>query len=132
MKNKMPSKSILTLDVGGQLFKTNIQTLCKYPDSMLCAMFNHTDSGMTPMPKTEKGHFFLDADPIYFRVVLNWLRLGKITLELKRHLKGTMALAEYFGLDKLTEELKMIDQKNKLPSSTFYPYPYLSHYLKKG
>ena len=26
-----------------------------------------------------------------------------------------MALAEYFGLDKLTEELKMIDKKNKLP-----------------
>ena len=112
----MSSKSILKLDVGGQLFKTNIQTLCKYPDSMLCAMFSHTDSGMTPMPKTEKGHFFLDADPIYFRVVLNWLRLGKVTLELKRHLKGTMALAEYFGLDKLTEELKMIDKKNKLPS----------------
>ena len=112
----MPPKSIIKLDVGGQLFKTNIQTLCKYPDSMLCAMFSHTDSGMTPMPKTEKGHFFLDADPIYFRVVLNWLRLGKITLELKRHLKGTMALAEYFGLDKLTEELKMIDKKNKLPS----------------
>jgi len=112
----MPSKSILKLDVGGQLFKTNIKTLCKYPDSMLCAMFSHTDSGMTPMPKIEKGHFFLDADPIYFRVVLNWLRLGKVTLELKRHLKGTMALAEYFGLDKLTEELKMIDKKNKLPS----------------
>ena len=115
----MPSKYILKLDVGGQLFKTNIQTLCKYPDSMLCAMFSHTDSGMTPMPKTKKGHFFLDADPICFRVVLNWLRLGKITLELKRHLKGTMALAEYFGLDKLTEELKVIDKKNKLSSLSY-------------
>jgi len=114
----MPPKSILRLDVGGQLFKTNIKTLCKYPDSMLCAMFSHTDSGMTPMPKTEKGHFFLDADPIYFRAILNWLRLGKVTLELKRHLKGTMALAEYFGLDKLTEELKVIDKKNKLSSPT--------------
>ena len=112
----MPPKSIIKLDVGGQLFKTNIQTLCKYPDSMLCTMFSHTDSGLTPMPKTEKGHFFLDADPIYFRAILNWLRLGKVTLELKRHLKGTMALAEYFGLDKLTEELKVIDKKNKLSS----------------
>ena len=128
----MPSKSILKLDVGGQLFKTNIQTLCKYPDSMLCAMFSHTDSGLTPMPKTEEGHFFLDVDPIYFRVILNWLRLGKVTLDDPGLLNGTLTLAEYFGLDKLTEELKMIDQKNKLPSSTFYPYPYLSHYLKKG
>jgi len=112
-------KKIQTAGYNGArtVFKTNIQTLCKYPNSMLCAMFSHTDSGMTPMQKTEKGHFFLDADPIYFRVVLNWLRLGKVTLELKRHLKGTMALAEYFGLDKLTEELKVIDKKNKLSSS---------------
>ena len=111
----MPSNTILELNVGGQLFQTNIQTLCKYPDSMLCAMFSHTDSGLIPMPKTEKGHFFLDADPIYFRVVLNWLRLGKVTLDNPGLLKGTMALAEYFGLNKLSEELKMIDKKNKLP-----------------
>ena len=102
----MPSKTILELNVGGQLFQTNIQTLCKYPNSMLCAMFSHTDSGLTPMPKTEKGHFFLDADPIYFRVILNWLRLGKVTLDNPGLLKGTMALAEYFGLEELTKELK--------------------------
>ena len=87
---------------------------------------------LTPMPKTEEGHFFLDDDPIYFRVILNWLRLRKVALDDLGLLKGTLTLAEYFRLDKLTEELKMIDQKNKLPSSTFYPYPYLSHYLKKG
>ena len=102
--NKMNSKYILKVDVGGQIFKTNVNTLCKYPNSMLCAMFSHTNSGLTPMPKTEKGHFFLDADPIYFRVILNWLRLGKVTLDNPGLLKGTMALAEYFGLDELTEE----------------------------
>ena len=108
----MNSKSILKVDVGGQIFQTNVNTLCKYPDSMLCAMFSHTNSGLTPMPKTEKGHFFLDADPIYFRVILNWLRLGKVTLDNPGLLKGTMALAEYFGLDELTEELKVIEKKN--------------------
>ena len=110
--NKMNSKYILKVDVGGQIFKTNVNTLCKYPNSMLCAMFSHTNSGLTPMPKTEKGHFFLDADPIYFRVILNWLRLGKVTLDNPGLLKGTIALAEYFGLDELTEELKMIEKKN--------------------
>ena len=65
-----------------------------------------TQDNQRPMPKTEKGHFFLDADPIYFRVVLNWLRLGKVTLDNPGLLKGTMALAEYFGLEELTKELK--------------------------
>ena len=68
---------------------------------MLCAMFSHTDFGLSPMPKTEKGHFFLDADPIYFRVILNWLRLGKVTLDDPGLLEGAMTLAEYFGLDEL-------------------------------
>ena len=102
----MPSKTILELNVGGQLFQTNIQTLCKYPDSMLCAMFSHTDSGLIPMPKTEKGHFFLDVNPIYFGVVLDWLRLGKVISQDPNLLTGTMALADYFGLEELTKELK--------------------------
>ena len=104
----MPPKSILKLDVGGRLFKTNIKTLCKYPDSMLCAMFSHTNSGLTPMPQTEKGHFFLDVNPINFGVVLDWLRLGKVTSQDPDLLIGVMALAEYFKLKKLTEELKIL------------------------
>ena len=102
----MPSKTNLELNVGGQLFQTNIQTLCKYPDSMLCAMFSHTDSGLIPMPKTEKGHFFLDVNPIYFGVVLDWLRLGKVISQDPNLLTGTMALGDYFGLEELTKELK--------------------------
>ena len=39
------SDSIITLDVGGQIFKTHVSTLTKYPDSMLAVMFNHTDQG---------------------------------------------------------------------------------------
>ena len=104
--NKMNSKSILKVDVGGQIFQTNVNTLCKYPDSMLCAMFSHTNSGLTPMPKTEKGHFFLDVNPIHFGVVLDWLRLGKVTSQDPNLLTGTTALADYFGLEELTKELK--------------------------
>ena len=40
------SNSIITLDVGGQIFKTQITTLTKYPGSMLATMFNHIDSGL--------------------------------------------------------------------------------------
>ena len=37
------SESIITLDVGGKILKTHISTLTKDPESMLGAMFNHTD-----------------------------------------------------------------------------------------
>ena len=67
----MASQSIIKLDVGGQIFQTAISTLSKYPGSMLSAMFSHTEAGMTPMPKTEAGYFFLDVNPKLFEIVFN-------------------------------------------------------------
>ena len=86
---------IITLDVGGTLFKTNVAVLQKYPDSLLCAMFDHKDQGMEPLPKTENGHYFLDADPEYFRVILNFLRLGKVVLSDPKCMEGVLELADY-------------------------------------
>ena len=109
----MTSQSVIKLDVGGQIFQTTISTLSKYPGSMLSAMFSHTDAGIVPMPKTEAGHFFLDVNPNFFEIVLEWLRLGEIITDDPSLLKGTLALANYFGLDKLLEELKVFPKKNK-------------------
>ena len=40
------SNSIITIDVGGQIFKSHIETLTKFPDSMLALMFNRQYQGM--------------------------------------------------------------------------------------
>ena len=112
----MESDSIIKLNVGGQIFQTCVHTLTKYEGSMLCAMFSYTKNGLTPMPKTNEGHFFLDADPEYFRIVLNWLRMGQIIAEEPTVLKGVLALANYFGLQDLMEELNVIQRNNTTPS----------------
>ena len=41
----MVPESILKLNVGGEVIQTSIQTLTKYPGSMLCAMFSYTENG---------------------------------------------------------------------------------------
>ena len=61
------SDSIITIDVGGQIIKTHISTLTKFPESMLATMFNHQDQGMAPMAKKNDGVYFLDANPLHFR-----------------------------------------------------------------
>ena len=94
------------------MFKTQISTLTKYPDSMLAIMFQHTANGLAPMPMTKDGAYFLDANPLYFGEILDYLRHGKIVSEDPNVLKGTLALANYFGLDKLLEELKVLPMKN--------------------
>ena len=77
----MAAKDIIEINVGGELFTTNIQTLTKYSDSLLAIMFDHVDEGRSPMSKTENGVYFLDADPVYFRTILNFLRLGKLPFD---------------------------------------------------
>jgi len=99
------SDSIITLDVGGQIFKTHVSTLTKYPDSMLAVMFNHTDQGLAPMPKTKEGAYFLEADPIYFREILNYLRYGQST-EDPDLFRGVKNLADYLGLTDMIKELE--------------------------
>ena len=98
---KMASESIVTLNVGGQIFQTTMHTLTKYPDSMLATMFRHSKSGLSPLPKTQEGHYFLDADPDFFKVILNWLRLSKITTNDSNLHIGVIELADYLGLDQL-------------------------------
>ena len=123
----MASQSIIKIDVGGQIFQTAISTLSKYPGSMLSAMFSHTESGMSPMPKTEAGHFFLDVNPKLFEIVLEWLRLGEIITEDPCLLKGTLSLANYFGLDKLLEELEAVVQKKSVLSVNRKNCPEIIH-----
>ena len=106
---------IITLDVGGTLFKTNVAVLRKYPDSVLCAMFDHKDQGLEPLPKTENGHYFLDADPEYFRVILNFLRHGKVILDDPKISEGVIELAHYLGLEEvILEDLEGKNKKNDI------------------
>ena len=70
-------------------------------------MFEQTEL-MIAMPKTKTGHYFLDADPVYFKVVLNFLRLGKITAP-DELLKGALELAEELGIAEFKEEMDKKD-----------------------
>merc|ERR1712045_919280 len=96
--------NLITLDVGGKLFKASVSVLQKYPDSMLSAMFDEVQ-GLEPLPKTENGHYFLDADPEDFRVILNFLRIGKVvSRDTKGSMEGVFALADYLGLQEVVLE----------------------------
>ena len=66
---------LVSLDVGGKIFKTKMETLTKYPDSALARMF--TDPVIEEsLTKTENGEYFLDVDPDDFEVIMKFLRHG--------------------------------------------------------
>ena len=97
----MSAQSIVSLDVGGTIFKTRLSTMLKYPGSKLVKMYNEGEK------IKNLNYFFLDTDAEYFRVVLNFLRNGKIIkLEDENLYDGVLDLAKYLELDELVKLLE--------------------------
>lgn len=68
----------VVLDIGGTRFLTSKTTLRADPGSLLCAMVRQ-GSPMRPW-RVDDGTpvYFLDRDPVHFRHILNYLRLGSM------------------------------------------------------
>jgi len=96
----------MRLDVGGKPFRTTRSTLVSYPGSLLANMFD-PKSGFKPA-YSENGIFYLDADPKYFGIILNWLRYNKVIADSDTNLSNVAVMADYFGIVDLAEKLKPV------------------------
>ena len=95
---------IVDLDVGGTLFRTTKQTLLSDPNSMLAKMFDPSAS-LVPVLRTD-GAYFIDRDPVYFRVVLNFLRTGYLDKIDDCDLPALLREASFFGIRQLESALQ--------------------------
>ena len=95
------ASEIVSINVGGKVFQTSPKTMCKYPNSKLGKMYQEGK-------KIKNRNFFLDEDPKYFRVVLNFLRKDKVTLEEPHLFNGILDLAKNLELHELVEELETV------------------------
>lgn len=72
----MNGSEIIHVNIGGTVYTTTRATLCRYPDSMLGAMFR----GDIPSRLDHNGHYFIDRDGETFKYILNFLRSTKLSL----------------------------------------------------
>jgi uncharacterized protein YjbI with pentapeptide repeats len=96
--------TIVTLNVGGQLFTTTKATLLSDPESNLAKIVD----GRLRVPVDEGGHLFLDRDPIVFQLIVNALRDGttdSILPDDRAILTRLWAEARFLGLRSLMEEV---------------------------
>jgi len=70
------SSEIIYLNVGGIKYSTTRSTLCKYPESMLGAMFAHN----MPSQVDKDGCYFIDRNGKMFEYILQFLRSGEMAL----------------------------------------------------
>jgi len=98
----------IRLEVGGQPFHTTLSTLLSCPGSLLANMFD-PESGFKPA-YSENGVYYLDSNPKYFGIILDWLRYKKVIADSDTNLSNVAAVADYFGIVELVEKLKPVDE----------------------
>uniref|UniRef100_A0A8C7LBB2 Potassium channel tetramerisation domain containing 12b n=1 Tax=Oncorhynchus kisutch TaxID=8019 RepID=A0A8C7LBB2_ONCKI len=98
------TRSIVELNVGGQVYITRYSTLVSVPDSLLWEMFSRkTTKGLA---RDTKGRFFLDRDGFLFRYILDYMRDQQLVLPDHFPERGRLQReAEFFNLPELIKIL---------------------------
>jgi hypothetical protein len=95
--------NIIKLDVGGVRYKTSLNTLIQYPESMLANMFSgrHANKSMID----SDGYYFIDRDGAIFNYIIIFLRNGTLDLDdiPKSIIKSILTEADYFNIPNLIE-----------------------------
>eukprot|EP00439_Symbiodinium_sp_Y106_P056798 s3758_g7.t14 len=110
--HREPEDDLIALNVGGEVFTTRRSTLCVFDDSYLSNLFS--GRWEASIEKDSAGRYFLDFDPVCFRLLLNVLRtkrfesqrapfpLPKVPPEKEEQF---WHLVEYFGLTEAFQEV---------------------------
>lgn len=94
---KRPEPSIVTLNVGGQLFQTTHQTLSLAGPKSLLSSLPCYYSSSSPSPSEIP---FIDRDPELFSLLLSLLRTGRLPSSSSAFdLDDLLAEARFYGLD---------------------------------
>ncbi|KAM9426157.1 BTB/POZ domain-containing protein KCTD21-like [Pholidichthys leucotaenia] len=93
----------VSLNVGGEIYTTTLDTLTRCRDSMLGAMF----TGQIPVLRDSHGHVFIDRDGRVFRYILNYLRSSSLDLpDGFSELALLRREADFFQIHPLLEEIR--------------------------
>ena len=93
----------MSLNVGGEIYTTTLDTLTRCRDSMLGAMF----TGQIPVLRDNNGNVFIDRDGRVFRHILNYLRSSSLDLpDGFSELNLLRREADFYQIHPLLEEIR--------------------------
>jgi len=94
-QNIANAKQKIKLDIGGKHFTTSRTTLLRFKDSYFYSMLANGQ-----WKPDEDGTYFIDRNPKYFDILLDYMRTGEISLEKldEEGLKKIQRDAEYFQI----------------------------------
>ena len=92
-------QDIIHLNVGGTLYSTTRETLTKFPESRLHAMFK--DNPTEVCPQDRQGNYFINRDGKTFQFILQFLRDESVEMTKYDNEKLFVTEMEYFRIHKM-------------------------------
>jgi hypothetical protein len=91
--------NIIKLDVGGTRYKTTLNTLISYPESMIANMF----SGRHKLDVDSDGYYFIDRDGEIFKYIMKFLRDKTLNLDglSDSVIRDIITEADYYNINDL-------------------------------
>ena len=119
------SSPIVSLNVGGKLYQTLRSTISKYPDSLL----NLILSSKVPAEIDANGAYFIDRDPSYFDIIIDYYIRNKINYDITKGKSPKRIIEElhYFGFLNIKEE-DLVPGAPKIVVSAEKVYSYRNRY----
>ncbi|KAH6568561.1 hypothetical protein BASA62_005358 [Batrachochytrium salamandrivorans] len=116
----------IIINVGGKDFKTTLQTLTVYPDSVLAKSFTAAHKQSCVDGCYSSPAFFIDRSPVYFAVVLELLRTGRIALTPNIAVSALERELDFYGLSEYVTADNYDDPYHSMGS----PFPRLDRSAK--
>eukprot|EP01062_Namystynia_karyoxenos_P002153 TRINITY_DN10749_c1_g1_i1.p1 TRINITY_DN10749_c1_g1~~TRINITY_DN10749_c1_g1_i1.p1 ORF type:complete len:226 (+),score=56.67 TRINITY_DN10749_c1_g1_i1:88-765(+) len=93
----------LELNVGGRHFTTTVETIAKARGSMLSALV----SGRHEVARDKGGAIFIDRNPRYFELILEYLRTDQVDQHLLDRMdqRALERELDFYGLDELRDKI---------------------------
>ena len=102
--------------MGGVLFTSTQETLQSCPQSALASMFFKPSNPSAPGYYVDQsGAYFIDASPIVFRVILDWLRYRQLLFADRPHgsnfLTALRIEARDLGLPEMVQDIRRCEEE---------------------
>lgn len=122
------TSDIVNLNVGGTKFSTSRQTLCSIQDSFFSSLL----SGRIPSCRDEQGYIFIDRDPKYFSIILNFLRTKELNISGIDDISVLRSEAEFYAITPLVKRLILCEDLDRslcgdVLFTGFVPAPLILH-----
>ncbi|KAF7689524.1 putative potassium channel regulatory protein isoform X1 [Silurus meridionalis] len=98
----MKGQDLITFNVGGQIFTTKVSTIRRHPKSRFARMLDDAD----PEFKVVNSQVFIDRDWGLFRLILEYVRTGRITLSGEFETEELLREAEFYNISALADFLR--------------------------